>query len=56
VDLTTREDRIRVGVRVRPLGEGRGERGERVQINTSLNSITIRPDDSSNWCRVRGEA
>ncbi|KOO32902.1 kinesin-like protein kif21b isoform 4 [Chrysochromulina tobinii] len=56
VALTTREDRIRVGVRVRPLGEGRGERGERVQINTSLNSITIRPDDSSNWTRVRGEA
>ena len=52
----TKEDRIRVGVRVRPLGEGRGERGERVKINKSLNSITIRPDDSSTWTRVRGEA
>ena len=52
----TKEDRIRVGVRVRPLGEGRGERGDRVKINKSLNSITIRPDDSSTWTRVRGEA
>ena len=52
----TKEDHIRVGVRVRPLGEGRGERGDRVKINKSLNSITIRPDDSSTWTRVRGEA
>jgi hypothetical protein len=32
---------VRVFVRVRPLGEGRGERGDRVCVDASINRITI---------------
>ena len=44
---------IKVFVRVRPLGEGRGERGDRVHVDSLNNAISIKPSAKDG---VRGTA